>query len=191
MSWSKLLWWINVTCKIVIICAVALWVKTTCRPAYKLICHYSKKLFPMCICNFLLMDGVRKVWTSWIHLKHSAKKVVLRNSPGLFSNFLPRVPQSRTLEIRMRICFWQSDLLLLGQGLRLLGIWRLAWGSLTSLRCRISELARAAILLCPAHPWCAEGVSGLPTSSFTQGHGEEEQTRADVKNEAIEECVTT
>lgn len=69
----------------------------------------------------------------------------------------------------MRICFWQSDLLLLGQGLRLLETCRLAWGSLTSLRCRISELARAAILPCPAH-------SGPPTCPITQGHVEEQET---------------
>ena len=50
----------------------------------------------------------------------------------------------------MRICFWHSDLLLLGQGLRLLAICRFACGSLTSRRCRMSELARAAILFMAA-----------------------------------------
>lgn len=109
---------------------------------------------------------------------------------GLFSSFLPRLPQSRTLEMRMRICFWQSDLLLLGQGLRLLEICRLALGSLTSLLCRISELARAAILLCPAHPWGAEGVSGLPTCPITQGHRGEEPETADVWTTAGSPTIT-
>lgn len=114
---------------------------------------------------------------SWLQQEREFKAWFTSNSPGLFSSFLPRLPQSRTLEMRMRICFWQSDLLLLGQGLRLLEICRLALGSLTSLRCRISELARAAILLCPAHPWGAKGVSGLPTSLITQDHGGEERRR--------------
>lgn len=90
----------------------------------------------------------------------------------------------------MRICFWQSDLLLLGQGLRLVEICRLAWGSLTSLRCRISELARAAILLCPAHPLGAEGVNGPPTCPITQGHGGQEQETADAWRTAESPTIT-
>lgn len=104
------------------------------------------------------------------------------NSPGLFSIFLPRLPHSRTFDINMRICFWQSDLLLFGQGLRLLAICRFAWGSLTSLRWRIRELARAAIfpaltLLPPHQPMSARwrpgvgGYRGPPPCPLTQGDG--------------------
>ncbi|KAK5848585.1 hypothetical protein PBY51_006185 [Eleginops maclovinus] len=82
----------------------------------------------------------------------------------------------------MRICFWQSDLLLFGQGLRLLAICRFAWGSLTSLRWRIRELARAAIFpvltLHPPHqPLTARwrpsvgGYRGPPPCPLTQGDG--------------------
>ncbi|MEQ2181916.1 hypothetical protein GOODEAATRI_016556 [Goodea atripinnis] len=75
----------------------------------------------------------------------------------------------RTFDINMRICFWQSDLLLFGQGLRLLAICRFAWGSLTSLRWRMRELARAAIfpapsLILPHRPLAARwhpGVQGF------------------------------
>lgn len=104
------------------------------------------------------------------------------NSPGLFSSFLPRLPHSRTLEIRMRICFWHRDLLLLGQGLRLLEIWRFAWWSFTSLRCRISELARAAILLCPAHPRGTEGVTEPPSRPTTQDDGQRWATKHSQEN---------
>lgn len=104
------------------------------------------------------------------------------NSPGLFSIFLPRLPHSRTFDINMRICFWQSDLLLFGQGLRLLAICRFACGSLTSLRWRIRELARAAIfpaltLLPPHQPLAARwrpgvgGYRGPPPCPLTQGDG--------------------
>lgn len=82
----------------------------------------------------------------------------------------------------MRICFWHSDLLLFGQGLRLLAICRFAWGSLTSLRWRIRELARAAIFpaltLPPPHqPLAARwrpgvgGYRGPPPCPLTQGDG--------------------
>lgn len=82
----------------------------------------------------------------------------------------------------MRICFWQSDLLLFGQGLRLLAICRFAWGSLTSLRWRMRELARAAIFpaltLPPPHqPLAARwrpgvgGYRGPPPCPLTQGDG--------------------
>lgn len=82
----------------------------------------------------------------------------------------------------MRICFWQSDLLLFGQGLRLLAICRFAWGSLTSLRWRMRELARAAIfpaltLPLPHQPLAARwlpgvgGYRGPPPCPLTQGDG--------------------
>ncbi|KAK2900163.1 hypothetical protein Q8A73_013292 [Channa argus] len=82
----------------------------------------------------------------------------------------------------MRICFWQSDLLLFGHGLRLLAICRFAWGSLTSLRWRMRELARAAIFpaltLPPPHqPLAAQwrpgvgGYRGPPPCPLTQGDG--------------------
>lgn len=104
------------------------------------------------------------------------------NSPGLFSIFLPRLPHSRTFDINMRICFWQSDLLLFGHGFRLLAICRFAWGSLTSLRWRMRELARAAIFpaltLPPPHqPLAARwrpgvgGYRGPPPCPLTQGDG--------------------
>lgn len=105
------------------------------------------------------------------------------NSPGLFSIFRPRLPHSRTFDINMRICFWQSDLLLFGHGLRLLAICRLAWGSLTSLRWRMRELARAAIFPAPTLPrphrqplaarWSpgVGGYRGPPPCPLTQGDG--------------------
>lgn len=104
------------------------------------------------------------------------------SSPGLFSSFRPRLPHNRTFDINMRICFWQSDLLLFGQGLRLLAICRFAWGSLTSLRWRMRELARAAIFpaltLPPPHqPLAARwrpgvgGYRGPPPCPLTQGDG--------------------
>ena len=76
----------------------------------------------------------------------------------------------------MRICFWHSDLLLLGQGLRLLAICRFACGSLTSRRCRMSELARAAILLAPQVQRVRRrtgvgGFRGPPPCPLTQGDG--------------------
>lgn len=82
----------------------------------------------------------------------------------------------------MRICFWQSDLLLFGQGLRLLATCRFAWGSLTSLRWRIRELARAAIFpaLALPPPWRSQaalhcpnvgGYRGPPPCPLTQGDG--------------------
>lgn len=82
----------------------------------------------------------------------------------------------------MSICFWQSDLLLFGQGLRLLAICRFACGSLTSLRWRMRELARAAIFpaltLPPPHqPLAARwrpgvgGYRGPPPCPLTQGDG--------------------
>ncbi|KAK9524553.1 hypothetical protein VZT92_016936 [Zoarces viviparus] len=82
----------------------------------------------------------------------------------------------------MRICFWQSDLLLFGQGLRLVAICLFAWGSLTSLRWRIRELARAAIfpaltLPAPHQPLAARrrpgvgGYRGPPPCPLTQGDG--------------------
>lgn len=83
------------------------------------------------------------------------------HSPGLFS-FRPfRPPHSRTLEIRTRICFWHRDLLLFGQGLRLLATGRLAWSSLTARFCLMRELARAAIFP-PSHLW--EGGIFRPSS---------------------------
>lgn len=85
------------------------------------------------------------------------------DSPGLLS-FRPfRPPHSRTLEIRTRICFWHKDLLLLGQGLRLLVTGRLAWSSLTARFCLMRELARAAIFP-PSHLW--EGGAFLPSTPF-------------------------
>lgn len=104
------------------------------------------------------------------------------NSPGLFSIFLPRLPHSRTFDINIRICFWQRDLLLFGQGLRLLATCRFAWGSLTSLRWRIRELARAAIfpaltLPPPQQSLAARwrpgvgGYRGPPPCPLTQGDG--------------------
>lgn len=99
------------------------------------------------------------------------------DSPGLFSIFLPRLPHSRTLDISISICFWQSDLLLLGHGLRLLAICRLAWGSFTSLRWRMRELARAAIFLAPHQSVAARwrpgvgGYRGPPPCQLTQGDG--------------------
>lgn len=82
----------------------------------------------------------------------------------------------------MRICFWQRDLLLFGQGFRLLATCRFAWGSLTSLRWRIRELARAAIFQAPTSPaphqplaarWRpgVGGYSGPPPCPLTQGDG--------------------
>jgi len=79
----------------------------------------------------------------------------------------------------MRICFWHSDLLLLGHGLRLLGIGRFTWGSLTSLRWRMRELARAAIFPEPhrKQPPAARrrpgvgGYRGTPPRPLTQGDG--------------------
>lgn len=85
------------------------------------------------------------------------------DSPGLFSFRLFRPPHSRTLEIRTRICFWHKDLLLLGQGLRLLATGRLAWSSLTARFCLMRELARAAIFP-PSHLW--EGGIFLPSTPF-------------------------
>lgn len=99
------------------------------------------------------------------------------DSPGLFSIFRPRLPHSRTFDINIRICFWQSDLLLFGHGLRLLAICRLAWGSLTSLRWRIRELARAAIFPAPTLPRPHRrspgvgGYRGPPPCPLTQGDG--------------------
>lgn len=121
----------------------------------------------------------------WSEEEESGKSLIGRtfgNSPGLFSIFLPRLPHSRTFDINIRICFWQSDLLLFGQGLRLLAIGRFAWGSLTSLRWRIRELARAAIFpaltLQPPHQRLAArwrpgvgGYRGPPPCPLTQGDG--------------------
>lgn len=106
----------------------------------------------------------------------------MKASPGLFSIFLPRLPHNRTFDINMRICFWQSDLLLFGQGFRLLAIWRFAWGSLTSRRWRMRELAKAAIFpeltLRPPHEPPAAlwrpgvgGYRGPPPCPLTQGDG--------------------
>jgi len=67
------------------------------------------------------------------------------NLPGLFSVLPLRPPHNRTFDMRTRICFWQRDLLLLGHGLRLLAIGRLAWSSLTARFCLMRELASAAI----------------------------------------------
>lgn len=114
--------------------------------------------------------------------KRSLRRKTFGNSPGLFSIFLPRLPHSRTFDINIRICFWQSDLLLFGQGLRLLAICRFAWGSLTSLRWRMRELARAAIFLAlnlppPHRPLAAQwrpgvgGYRGPPPCPLTQGDG--------------------
>lgn len=90
-------------------------------------------------------------------------EMILVDSPGLLS-FRPfRPPHSRTLEIRTRICFWHRDLLLLGQGLRLLATGRLAWSSLTARFCLMRELARAAIFP-PSHLW--EGGDFLPGTPF-------------------------
>lgn len=72
--------------------------------------------------------------------------------PGLNSGLLLRPPHNRTLLMRTRICFWQRDLLLFWQTLRLLGCGRLAESSLTARFCRIRELARAAIFP-PSHLW--------------------------------------
>lgn len=72
--------------------------------------------------------------------------------PGLLSVLPLRPPHSRTLEMRTRICFWHRDLLLLGHGLRLLAIGRLAWSSFTARFCLIRELARAAIFP-PSQLW--------------------------------------
>lgn len=83
---------------------------------------------------------------SWYLCVRRHKKTL----PGLLSVLPLRPPHSRTLEMRTRICFWQSDLLLFGHGLRLLAIGRLAWSSLTARFCLMSELARAAIFP-PSH----------------------------------------
>lgn len=84
----------------------------------------------------------------------------MSNSPGLFSLRPFRPPHSRTLDINTRICFWHKDLLLLGQGLRLLATGRLAWSSFTARFCLMRELARAAIF-CPPHTF-GRGVSSFP-----------------------------
>lgn len=78
-------------------------------------------------------------------MRSTCVKQYKMNLPGLLSVLPLRPPHNRTFDMRTRICFWQRDLLLLGHGLRLLAIGRLAWSSLTARFCLMRELARAAI----------------------------------------------
>lgn len=87
---------------------------------------------------FQLVDLVSQI-------KSGQNRKLQINLPGLLSVLPLRPPHNRTFDIRTRICFWQRDLLLLGHGLRLLAIGRLAWSSLTARFCLMRELARAAI----------------------------------------------
>ena len=68
--------------------------------------------------------------------------------------------------MRTKICFWHRDLLLLGQGLRLLATGRLAGSSFTARFCLMRELARAAIFP-PSH--LREGGVVLATAPLLVG----------------------
>lgn len=128
-------------------------------------------------------------WRSSCHGAISHSWVFSRggDSPGRFW-VRPLWPlHSRTLEISTRICFWHSDLLLLGQGRRLLLTGRFACSSFTARFCRIRELASAAIFPLSAGgspqrlgypPW-----PGLPEESE---RGSREESRPSVRRQSPE-----
>lgn len=122
-------------------------------------------LFQVCQANFPSFFHLQPNTTTYEQEKDQAEtdEGDSWDSPGLFSFRLFRTPHSRTLEISTRICFWHKDLLLLGQGLRLLATGRLPWSSLTARFCLMRELARAAIFP-PSHLW--EGGAFLPSAPF-------------------------
>lgn len=67
------------------------------------------------------------------------------HSPGPRSGRMDRPPHSRTLDSRMRSCFWQRDLVPRGHTRRCADTGRLPPGSRTSRFCRIRLLASAAM----------------------------------------------
>lgn len=114
-------------------------------------------------CSDFIAGGTKPPRSEWGEEEVEKDENDSSDLPGLLS-FRPfRLPHSRTLDIRTRICFWHRDLLLLGLGLRLLAIGLLAWSSLTARFCRMRELARAAIFP-PSQLW--EGGVFLPDTPF-------------------------